>query len=519
MILVFLIIIPIAGGIAALFTGDRHPLLGRWLSLASMALDLLLAIVLWISHAASYSLSYQEGWQIVFKEAWIPQFGITFSLAVDGLSILMILLTAFLGIVAIAASWSEIQERVGFYHLNLLWVLAGVMGVFLSTDLFLFYFFWELMLVPMYFLIGIWGHENRIYASTKFFIFTQASGLLMLLAILGLYFVHYRATGVLTFDYDQLLGTTVDPQAAAVLMLGFFIAFAVKLPAFPFHTWLPDAHTEAPTAGSVILAGLLLKTGAYGLLRFVQPLFHNAAMQFAPVAMILGVIGILYGALLAFAQKDLKRLVAYTSVSHLGFVLLGIFAWNDLALQGAVLEMICHGLSTGALFVLAGILQERLHTRDIDRMGGLWETIPRTGAVGMFFALASLGLPGLGNFIAEFLILVGTYQAHPVLAIVAAVGLIAAMIYSLWIIHRIFFGESREQRKVQDLSLRHLAIFASMILALVWLGLYPRPVLRTAQSAIAALQQNSSSIVRSMQTSESVIPTNTSELHDAHHDH
>lgn len=519
MILVVLIALPVAGGIAALFTGSKHPLLSRWISLAAMAVDLLFAISLWISHAASYTLSQQGGWQSVFRENWIPQFGITFSLAVDGLSILMVLLTAFLGIIAVAASWSEVRERVGFYHLNLLCVLTGVMGVFLSTDLFLFYFFWELMIVPMYFLIGIWGHENRIYASTKFFIFTQASGLLMLLAILGLYFEHYRTTGVLTFEYDLLLRTAVDPHLAGILMLGFFIAFAVKLPAFPFHTWLPDAHTEAPTAGSVILAGLLLKTGAYGLIRFVQPLFHNAAMQFAPVAMILGVVGIFYGALLAFAQKDLKRLIAYTSVSHLGFVLLGIFAWNELALQGVVLEMICHGLSTGALFVLAGVLQERLHTRDMDRMGGLWELAPRAGAIGMFFALASLGLPGLGNFIAEFLILLGTYQAHPVLAIVAAIGLIAAMIYSLWIVHRIFYGEARETWKVQDLSMRHLAIFASMILALIWLGLYPQPVLRTAQSAIATLQHNSSSTAGNLQTSERIIPIHTSLLHKSHRDH
>ncbi len=503
MILILLIVIPFIGGIVAFITGSKRPLLSRWSSLATMLIDLILAGAIWITHSASYTLSRQGGWQSEFKGTWIPQLGITFSLALDGLSLLMILLTAFLGIIAVAASWSEIQERVGFFHLNLLWVLAGVMGVFLSTDLFLFYFFWELMLVPMYFLIGIWGHEHRIYASTKFFIFTQASGLLMLLAILGLAYVHYRSTGILTFDYDQLLGTTGDPHLAVLLMLGFFIAFAVKLPAFPLHTWLPDAHTEAPTAGSVILAGLLLKTGAYGLLRFVLPLFHDAAMQFAPIAMTLGVIGILYGALLAFGQKDLKRLIAYTSVSHLGFVLLGIFAWNELALQGAILEMICHGISTGALFVLAGILQEHLHTRDIDRMGGLWADIPRTGSAGMFFALASLGLPGLGNFVAEFLILLGTYQTHPVLAIVATLGLLAAMIYSLWIIDRIFFGESRERWKMQDLTIRHLAVFASMALVLIWLGLYPQPVLSTARSAITSVQQDSLWTGRNLRTSES----------------
>jgi NADH-quinone oxidoreductase subunit M len=288
----------------------------------------------------------------------------------DGLSLLLVLLTVLLGLMAVVASWSEIRERVGFFHFNLLWVLAGIVGVFLALDLFLFYVFWEMMLVPMYFLIGIWGHESRIYAAIKFFIFTQASSLLMLLAIVTLFFLHHQQFGVYTFDYIALLGTPLGPGMAMWLMLGFFVAFAVKLPVVPFHTWLPDAHTEAPTAGSVILAGLLLKTGAYGLLRFVVPLFPEAARAFAPAAMVLGVIGILYGAVLAFAQTDLKRLVAYTSISHLGFVVLGIFAWNEWALQGAVMQMICHGLSTGALFILVGALQERLQTRDMGRMGG-----------------------------------------------------------------------------------------------------------------------------------------------------
>jgi NADH-quinone oxidoreductase subunit M len=286
---------------------------------------------------------------------------------------------------------------VGLFHLNLMLVLAGVTGVFLALDLFLFYFFWELMLVPMYFLIDLWGHENRHYAAIKFFLFTQLSGLLMLLAILGLHFLHKEATGEATFDYTKLLHTPMGSTAQMLLMLGFFGAFAVKLPAVPFHTWLPDAHTEAPTAGSVILAGLLLKTGAYGMIRFVVPLFPEAAAVFAPIAMTVGVIGIVYGAILAFAQTDLKRLVAYTSVSHLGFVLLGIFVWNKLALQGAVMQMICHGLSTGALFIIVGELQDRIHTRDMRRMGGLWTVAPRMGAVAMFFAMASLGLPGLGT--------------------------------------------------------------------------------------------------------------------------
>jgi NADH-quinone oxidoreductase subunit M len=373
-----------------------------------------------------------------------------------------------------------------------MWILAGIVGVFLALDLFLFYFFWELMLVPMYFLISIWGHENRICASYKFFIFTQASGLLMFIAILGLYFIHGRATGVYTFDYAQLLGTPMPASTAMWLMLGFFVAFAVKLPAVPVHTWLPDAHTEAPTAGSVILAGLLLKTGAYGLLRFVLPLFPNAAHTFAPVAMTLGVIGILYGAVLAFAQTDLKRLVAYTSVSHLGFVLLGVFAWNELALQGAVMQMLCHGISTGALFIIAGALQERIHTRDMDRMGGLWAAAPRMGGAALFFALASLGLPGLGNFVGEFLVLIGTYRVSAVLTAIAAFGLIVATIYSLWIIQRVFHGEKKVKVVIADLSAREMIVMLAMIVSLVWLGLYPQTVLTTAKQSLDALQKSAS---------------------------
>jgi NADH-quinone oxidoreductase subunit M len=323
---------------------------------------------------------------------------------------------------------------------------------------------------------SIWGHENRVYAAIKFFIFTQASSLLMLLAILTLFFLHHQQTGVYTFAYDQLLGTLMDPSTAMWLMLGFFVAFAVKLPAVPFHTWLPDAHTEAPTAGSVILAGLLLKTGAYGMLRFVLPLFPQAAWLFAPAAMVLAVTGILYGAVLAFAQADLKRLVAYTSISHLGFVLLGIFAWNELALQGAVLQMICHGISTGALFMLAGALQARLHTRDMRRMGGLWSTAPRLGGVGLFFAMAALGLPGLGNFLAEFLVLVGSFRVSALLTMVATLGLVTATVYALRLVQQTFHGPNTEGWRIPDLTARNMATMAVMIAALVWLGLYPPSV-------------------------------------------
>jgi NADH-quinone oxidoreductase subunit M len=347
-----------------------------------------------------------------------------------------------------------------------------------------------MMLIPMSFLIGIWGHENRANAAIKFFIFTQASGLLMLVAIVALVAIHHQHTGVYTFNYTQLLGTPLSASAAMWLMLGFFVAFAVKLPVVPLHTWLPEAHTQAPTAGSVILAGLLLKTGAYGLLRFVVPFFPEAAQRFAPVAMVLGVIGIVYGAIVAFAQTDIKRLVAYTSVSHMGFVLLGIFAWQTLALQGAVMQMICHGLSTGALFILAGALQHRLHTRDMGRMGGLWATLPRMGGIGVFLAMASLGLPGLGNFVAEFLILIGAFQEHAVLAIVATVGLVTATLYALRMVQRTFYGPpSAGEQRLPDFSMREMAIMGIMVASLVGLGLYPQPVLDTAEPVLNSLQQ------------------------------
>ena len=410
MILFWLILTPLIGGVIAGFGGRRNSALSRWLSLACLAIDLVLIVALW---AANYgaAVTLNGTWLAQIDWPWIPQLGIRLHLGLDGLSLLLILLTLGLGVMSVIASWAEITERVGFFHFNLMLTLAGVIGVFLALDLFLFFFFfWELMLVPMYFLIAVWGHERRIYAAIKFFLFTQGGGLLMFAAIVALALINYRQTGTLTFDYFALAKTQLVSTTQMWFMLGFFIAFAVKLPVVPFHMWLADAHTEAPTAGSVILAGLLLKTGAYGLLRFAVPLFPAASSTFAPVAMTLGVIGILYGAMLAFAQDDMKRLVAYTSISHLGFVLLGIYAGNALALQGAIVQMLAHGLSTGALFILVGALQERLHTRDMLQLGGLWSTAPRIGAIGLFFAIASLGLPGLGNFVGEFLVLLGTYR-------------------------------------------------------------------------------------------------------------
>jgi NADH-quinone oxidoreductase subunit M len=488
-----LILVLLAGGLLSIAAERAGTTAPRWVALATLSLGLLVLL----SSVAGLSAerlavvpdpASGDTWLMHLRLEWIPRFGIAFELAMDGLSLLLLLLTFVLGFVAILSSWSEIRFRTGLFQANLLWTLAGVCGVFLAVDLFLFFLFWEVMLVPMYLLIAIWGHENRAIAAMKFFIFTQLSGLLMLVAIVVLAWQGAEAGGKLSFSYFDLLGLPLAGHLATLTMLGFFLAFVVKLPAFPFHTWLPDAHTQAPTAGSVLLAGILLKTGAYGLLRFCIPLFPEASMQFAPVAMSLGIAGVLYGALLAFAQSDFKRLVAYSSVSHMGFVLLGLYAWNTLALQGAVFQMVAHGVSTAALFMMAGALQQRLRTRDMGRMGGLWDQAPRMGACAMFFAVASLGLPGLGNFVAEFLVLAGLFAVQPWFTAAACLGLITAAVYSLWLIQRTFHGAPNPQRSMEDFGGREMATMFAMMATLLWLGIHPQPVLDLVEPVIDGLQ-------------------------------
>ena len=488
MSMVALILLLLGGGLLAWQAERVHPDLPRWVALATVSGALLLLSLTLPTEQASPVPGPAGPWLAHLKLAWMPRFGIAFELAMDGLSLLLLVLTLLLGLVAVASSWSEIEFKPGLFQANLLWTLAGVCGVFLAVDLVLFFLFWEVMLIPMFLLIAIWGHERRTYASMKFFIFTQASGLLMLLAIVVLAWQGFTLREQLSFSYFDLLGLPLDPRLGWWTMLGFFLAFSVKLPAFPFHTWLPDAHTQAPTAGSVLLAGILLKTGAYGLLRFCIPLFPEASAQFTPIALGLGAVGVIYGALLAFAQTDFKRLVAYSSVSHMGFVLLGLYAWNQLALQGAVMQMVAHGVSTAALFMLAGALQHRLHTRDMGRMGGLWHQAPRMGACAMFFAVASLGLPGLGNFVAEFLVLLGLFAVQPWLTAVAALGMVSAAIYSLWMLQQAFQGTPDETRAMADFDGREMLAMAAMMIALLWLGLYPQPVLDLAQPVLDQLQ-------------------------------
>jgi len=431
-----------------------------------------------------------SGWLAFEAYEWIPRFGIHFVLAMDGMSLLLVALTLLLGIVAVIASWTEITSRPGFFQANLLWTLAGTVGVFLAMDLFLFFLFWEVMLVPMYLLIAIWGHEARAPAATKFFIFTQSSGLLMLLAILTAALSYAEQTGEWSFAYMDWLQNPLTGSAANWVFAGFLLAFLVKLPAFPVHSWLPDAHTQAPTAGSVILAGVLLKTGAYGLLRFGVALFPETAQDHASILLILGVVGVLYGAVLAYGQTDFKRLVAYSSISHMGFILLGVFAWNGLAWSGAVMQMVAHGLSTAALFMIAGALQERLHTRALSEMGGLWQAMPRMGAMAMFFVIASVGMPGLGNFIAEFLVLAGLWQSAPILCAMAALGLITGAIYSLWMLQQAFHGPLNERHAtLSDFGTRDMVALGLLAAGLLGLGLYPQPALDLFAPALDGLAQ------------------------------
>ena len=477
MTILWLILWLLAGGLIAGFSERIHRNAPRWVSLA----------VILVAFGLLWGIPIDD----VQRATWIPRFGISVILAMDGLSFALVALNLFLGIVAVVSSWNEIERGHGFFQFNLLWTLAGVAGVFTALDLFLFFVFWEVMLVPMYFLIAIWGHEARAYAAMKFFLFTQISGLLMLFAILALVYVNYAETGVITFSYKALLGATIDPDIAFWLMLGFFVAFVVKLPGVPFHTWLPDAHTQAPTAGSVLLAGILLKTGAYGLLRFVVPLFPEAALDFRWPAMFLGAVSVVYGGYLAYSQSDFKRLVAYSSISHMGFVLLGVFAWNTVALQGAVVQMVAHGFSTAALFMMAGALQQRLHTREMGEMGGLWVRAPRMGAVTMFFVIASLGMPGLGNFVGEFMVLLGAFQVNVPLTIAAAVGIVVAAVYALSLMQRSFQGTPNpDVPAMTDFGAREMSVMILMMVALLWLGVYPETLLGLSRPVLLAMNRN-----------------------------
>ncbi|XVE18236.1 NADH-quinone oxidoreductase subunit M [Moraxella sp. ZY200743] len=496
-----LIAIPFVAGFLCWLIEKVNDKLPRWIALFAMLATLGISMMLWQQGSFNQMLATEEmsgghlPWSAQFVLPWIPSLGISFRLAMDGLSLLMIVLTAFLGVMAVGCSWGEITRRVGFFHLNLLWSLGGVIGVFLAIDLFLFFFFWELMLLPIYFLIALWGHnatggKTKEYAATKFFIYTQASGLIMLIGILMLVIIQFNRTGVLSFAYHDLLGADLGAWEY-VIMLCFFIGFAVKLPVFPLHGWLPDAHAQAPTAGSVDLAGILIKTAAFGLLRFVLPLFPTASAEFAPIAITLGTIGIFYGAFLAFAQTDIKRLLAYTSISHMGFVLLAIYVGNLISLQGLMIQMLAHGLSSAGLFIMAGQLYERLHTRDLTLMGGMWGQFRYFAPLLMFFCAALLGIPGTGNFVGEILILLGSFGQYPIIVVLATASLVLGGLYSLILIHRALFGENTAPKLIKDndgvnkdLGKREISLLVILMVGLVWLGLYPQPALNASQGSM-----------------------------------
>ncbi|EKT55605.1 NADH-quinone oxidoreductase subunit M [Providencia sneebia] len=493
MLLPWLILIPFIGGLLS-WQADRFSHRApRWIALASMGLTLILSIQLWLG--GDYSLVNPQGvpqWQSVFFMPWIPSLGINFHLAIDGLSLLMVVLTAIMGAFSILSSWSEKQANQGAYHFNLLWIIAGVMGIFTAVDLFLFFFFWEMMLIPMYFLIANWGHkgsDNRkhINAATKFFIYTQASGLIMLVSIIGLALVHFADTNVWTFDYDALLGTQMSSTVGFMLMLGFFIAFAVKMPLVPFHGWMADTQEQSPTAGSVDISGIMLKTAAYGLLRFTLPLFPEASIQFTPVAMTLGVISIFYGAWLAFKQTDIKRLAAYSSLSHMGFVTVAIYASSVLAYQGAVIQMITNGLSGAALIIISGQLYERTGTRDMRMMGGLWKRIKWLPGLSLFFAAATLGMPGTGNFIGEFMILFGTFSQFTLVTCIMVFGVVFASIYALWMMQQTYYGTPKSDSEMKGLTAREFGLLLVIAVLLVIIGFYPQPVLDTSAGAMETL--------------------------------
>ena len=462
----------------------------RALTLAIFVALFAVSLGLWWSYDPMQTAA---NWHAPVDLPWIPTWGVRFSLGVDGIAVMMILLTTFLMPLAVLGSWTGIRTKPTAYYVLLLLLTAGMLGVFVARDLFLFYVMWETMLVPMYFIIGVWGGERRIYASIKFFIYTMLGSMLMLVGIVYLGFKAGGGAAVFqdmmsggvtpNFAYEAAMGASLGLTAKASLLLfgAFALAFAVKVPMFPFHTWLPDAHVEAPTAGSVILAGIMLKMGTYGFLRFALPLFPAAAMHDVVRNVMLGlsVVGIIYGALVAMVQPDFKKLVAYSSVSHLGFVMLGIFALTVESVQGALMVMISHGLTTGALFFLIGIIYERRHTRELAAYGGIARVVPLFAALLVFASLASVGLPGLSGFVGEFLVLIGAFKTHPILATISATGVIFAAAYLLWAIQRVLFNalDKPENAHIPDLNRRELLIMVPLVAAIIWLGVYPKPVL------------------------------------------
>ncbi|MBI5177701.1 MAG: NADH-quinone oxidoreductase subunit M [Nitrospinae bacterium] len=476
--------IPLAGVLAILFVGAKNENLIRIITLVTGLADLAASLLLWTGfNDATAEMQFVE------RIPWISGWGAEYYMGIDGISLLMVILTTVTCVICYLATWTAIERNVKEFNIAMLVLQTAMIGVFCALDFLLFYVFWEMMLIPMYLLIGVWGGKRRIYATVKFFIYTMAGSVLMLLAILVLYFEYHSRTGVYTFDILKYYGLGLDPVLAYGLFLCFFIAFAIKVPVFPFHTWLPDAHVEAPTAGSVILAGVLLKMGTYGFLRFSLPLFPEAAQAAAWWISWLALIGIVYGALVAMVQEDIKKLVAYSSVSHLGFVVLGTFAFNLRGIEGGVMQMINHGISTGALFLIVGILYERRHTREIGEYGGITRIMPKFAVVFMIVTLSSIGLPLTNGFVGEFMILLGVFEANKIYAAVAATGVIFGAVYMLWMFQRVMFGEvtNEKNKNLPDLTTREFVYMTPLIVLIFVLGVYPNPVIKKMEASVKHL--------------------------------
>jgi len=472
---------PLAGALVLLLVNKRNENAIRWIANIVALIGFAISVPLWFWFNPG-----SGDFQFIERAPWIPSVGAEYFLGVDGLSTLLILLTTMMGFIATLSSWTAITERVKEYYIFLLVLQTGMLGAFMALDFLLFFLFWEVMLVPMYFLIGIWGSANRLYSAIKFFLYTLVGSVVMLLGILALYFYAHSVTGVYSFDVTQLQRLSVPFDIQWWVFLAFFLGFAIKVPMFPFHTWLPDAHTDAPTAGSVILAAVLLKMGTYGFLRFSLPILPEASRHFVPMMVVLSIIGIVYGALVALAQKDWKRLVAYSSVSHMAMVMLGMFALNPVGITGSIVQQLNHGISTGALFLIVGIVYERRHTREISEYGGLSKVMPVYAAIFLIMTMSSIGLPALNGFIGEFLILQGVFVANKVWAAFAASGVVLGAAYMLYLYQRTMFGkiENPKNERLLDLNHREFATFAPLIVLAVWMGLYPAPFLRRLETSV-----------------------------------
>jgi len=472
---------PLAGALILLLVNKRNENAIKWIANIVTLIGFAVSVPLWFWYQPSGA-----DFQFVERAPWIPSIGAEYFLGVDGLSVLLILLTTMMGFIAVLSSWTAITERVKEYYIFLLVLQTGMLGAFMSLDFLLFFLFWEVMLVPMYFLIGIWGSSNRLYSAIKFFLYTLVGSVVMLLGILALYFYSHSLTGVYSFDVTALHKLSVPFNLQWWVFLAFFLGFAIKVPMFPFHTWLPDAHTDAPTAGSVILAAVLLKMGTYGFLRFSLPILPDATRYFVPWVVGLCIIGIVYGALVALAQKDWKRLVAYSSVSHMAMVMLGMFALNPVGITGSIVQQLNHGISTGALFLIVGIVYERRHTREISEYGGLSKVMPVYAAVFLVMTMSSIGLPTLNGFIGEFLILQGAFAANFWWALAAGSGVVLGAAYMLYLYQRTMFGkiENPKNEGLLDLNHREFATFAPLLILAVWMGLYPSPFLRRLESSV-----------------------------------